>query len=480
MAIKETIALTVALTSLIIIIIPFVYEVWEPFKSYPKFGVDLKLISFNNSTFARLIVENKGDSQAKDVTVFVLSEEPVKILKSVCPEGKSKFEESSVLEIIFKKMSTNIECIVDFSSLVKGNIFKVVITADEVPGYELEIDPPLDFSRPIELQLLKEQIQSLRESEERFREKQFYNDVILLVSLSTAIAVSWSLFYGFRMAKKTKEREEISFTKSLRENQTQLTSEFDRTNSELEFLTGAISTKLPDEIPLETLRRRDYLVDRISQLVNERDRIQSSLSSGKDLHSLIGEFFENWGNLEQVLVDLYTKINEKRLKYPNSNYVIKNLHQKGMLTKPIMEELQFLRKYRNEVVHVGKQTSKQELESKIPTLKNLISEIQKIKPEIPPTVVIPKGSSVPGCEENDQCFIPSEKTSKVNQTIVWNNEDSAAHTITSGTPEQGSDGKFDSSMIMAGADFSHKFSEKGRYPYFCMVHPWQKGIIIIE
>ena len=37
--------------------------------------------------------------------------------------------------------------------------------------------------------------------------------------------------------------------------------------------------------------------------------------------------------------------------------------------------------------------------------------------------------------------------------VVWSNDDTAAHTVTSGTPAEGPDGIFDSSMFMAGTTF---------------------------
>ena len=96
------------------------------------------------------------------------------------------------------------------------------------------------------------------------------------------------------------------------------------------------------------------------------------------------------------------------------------------------------------------------------------------------TVSIPPGSSVPGCEETNECFSPYEVTIDVGDTVTWSNDDSAAHTVTSGTPVDGPDGNFDSSLLMAGSTFSVTFDESGEYPYFCMVHPWQIGWIIVE
>jgi len=95
-------------------------------------------------------------------------------------------------------------------------------------------------------------------------------------------------------------------------------------------------------------------------------------------------------------------------------------------------------------------------------------------------VSVPIGTSVPGCEKEHRCFIPHELHIKSKQTVVWSNDDQAAHTITSGSPENGSDGNFDSSLFMSGKSFSHYFKKKGIYPYFCLVHPWQIGSVIVE
>ncbi|MGI0057759.1 MAG: cupredoxin domain-containing protein [Nitrosarchaeum sp.] len=95
-------------------------------------------------------------------------------------------------------------------------------------------------------------------------------------------------------------------------------------------------------------------------------------------------------------------------------------------------------------------------------------------------VSIPIGTSVPGCEKNKKCFIPYELKIKKGQGVLWTNDDTAAHTITSGIAKEGPDGHFDSSLFMSGTNFSHKFEERGEFPYFCMVHPWQEGIIIVQ
>jgi len=95
-------------------------------------------------------------------------------------------------------------------------------------------------------------------------------------------------------------------------------------------------------------------------------------------------------------------------------------------------------------------------------------------------VSIPEGTSVPGCEETNQCWNPSTISVRVGNTVTWSNDDTAAHTVTSGTSEGGPNGVFDSSLFMAGTTFEHTFSQSGTYDYFCMVHPWMKGVVIVR
>nr|AIF14381.1 blue (type1) copper domain-containing protein [uncultured marine thaumarchaeote KM3_67_B07] len=96
------------------------------------------------------------------------------------------------------------------------------------------------------------------------------------------------------------------------------------------------------------------------------------------------------------------------------------------------------------------------------------------------TVTNALGSSTPGCEETDSCFIPHIVTIDIGDTVGWSNIDTAAHTVTSGTPEDGPSGVWDSSLIMAGGNFFHTFDQAGAYSYHCMVHPWMLGTVVVN
>ena len=96
------------------------------------------------------------------------------------------------------------------------------------------------------------------------------------------------------------------------------------------------------------------------------------------------------------------------------------------------------------------------------------------------TVDMPAGTSVPGCEETNECYIPENITINAGDTVEWVNLDTAAHTVTSGTPARGPSGVFDSSLVMGSASYSHTFEEAGTYDYFCMVHPWMIGSVTVN
>ncbi len=76
--------------------------------------------------------------------------------------------------------------------------------------------------------------------------------------------------------------------------------------------------------------------------------------------------------------------------------------------------------------------------------------------------------------KNAQFYVPASYTVKAGTTVTWVNKDGAAHTITS----VGSN-LFDSGNVDAGGIYKFTFTQPGTYQYYCTLHPWMKGTIIV-
>ncbi len=93
-------------------------------------------------------------------------------------------------------------------------------------------------------------------------------------------------------------------------------------------------------------------------------------------------------------------------------------------------------------------------------------------------VSIPQGA---GIQNQDQIYYdPDSLTVQAGTTVVWSNDDDAIHTVTSGVPSEGPSEVFDSGMVAAGETFEYTFDETGTFDYYCIVHPWMTGNVIVE
>lgn len=117
------------------------------------------------------------------------------------------------------------------------------------------------------------------------------------------------------------------------------------------------------------------------------------------------------------------------------------------------------------------------------TLQSSDSEIKTEKSEIviEADVIMPIKVSRPGsgCEETNSCYIPSIIKIKQGQQVTWSNEDVAFHTVTSGLYGEPSD-LFDSGHLDPEQKFIVSFDEQGTFDYFCTLHPWMAGKVIVE
>jgi plastocyanin len=88
-------------------------------------------------------------------------------------------------------------------------------------------------------------------------------------------------------------------------------------------------------------------------------------------------------------------------------------------------------------------------------------------------------SVVPGSSSpfNGQFYVPNLVTVSQNTSVIWTNQDTSSHTITSGDFSTGPSGEFDSGLINTGAIFAHKFATPGVFKYYCTIFPFMSGIV---
>jgi predicted secreted protein with PEFG-CTERM motif len=93
--------------------------------------------------------------------------------------------------------------------------------------------------------------------------------------------------------------------------------------------------------------------------------------------------------------------------------------------------------------------------------------------------------AVPGCSDEEiGCYTPNTMTVDVGHTVTMINADVSAHTFTSGTVENNvgtPDDIFDSGYLMnQGDSFDYLADTAGEFPYYCMLHTWMVGTLVVQ
>lgn len=74
----------------------------------------------------------------------------------------------------------------------------------------------------------------------------------------------------------------------------------------------------------------------------------------------------------------------------------------------------------------------------------------------------------------DDSYKQPTLTVPIGATVTFVNDDDDAHTVTS------TDGLFDSKGLDTHGAWKHVFSKAGTYHYFCELHPFMKGTIVVK
>ena len=109
----------------------------------------------------------------------------------------------------------------------------------------------------------------------------------------------------------------------------------------------------------------------------------------------------------------------------------------------------------------------------------IVQDIDDQKTILKGDVIMSTKVSRPGCEKTDSCYTPSKIVIKQGNSVTWVNEDVAFHSVTSGYYDEPSE-IFDSGYLDPEESFTFVFENIGTYDYFCTLHPWMKGQVIVE
>jgi plastocyanin len=74
----------------------------------------------------------------------------------------------------------------------------------------------------------------------------------------------------------------------------------------------------------------------------------------------------------------------------------------------------------------------------------------------------------------DFAFVPATLSIARGDTVIFINDDDDAHTVTA------SDKSFDSAGLDTHDRWKHTFTKDGTYTYFCALHPYMKGTIVVN
>jgi plastocyanin len=89
------------------------------------------------------------------------------------------------------------------------------------------------------------------------------------------------------------------------------------------------------------------------------------------------------------------------------------------------------------------------------------------------TVPLAHAAGDPGVTIADFHFTPGATTIHAGDTITWTNNGPSSHSATA------SNGAFNTGVLHKGQSGSHTFTQAGTFSYFCSIHPFMHGTIVV-
>jgi len=110
---------------------------FQVFTRTPDFEVTLETTTGSTMQHEKVIIRNIGLAQAKNANIAVESNDTLTSVGERCFEGNfTAISPANVFEVEFDRISTNIRCEISFESSIDRGIQNLVITADDMIGFE--------------------------------------------------------------------------------------------------------------------------------------------------------------------------------------------------------------------------------------------------------------------------------------------------------------------------------------------------------
>lgn len=328
------------------------------FKAFPEFNTTYSQNVINTTQTEAVLIKNIGKIQAKNADIFIQSNDDLNLQNIDCPESLPvNFDSRKKFNLKLPKFSINLDCSLEFDSSNEGNIYSIVVVADDTPGYQHQFEDEKDDKR----------------TEPLFGSFSLVVGTILLATASYASVVIGVSYFVIRFRKQKQKR--IASKTRLNEIQ----NEIEKLKNERKFLEETSRDMKAGEIPSHWIDRIDWIDNELARLSSEQDQITGIISTDVDLHDIVGKFFTNWALLENQLIAIASRIEPPKKRIFFIKDAIAILQKKEILTSKLIKEIEFVKQFRNKVAHGIIQPSKKQLEVMNVELENLVEKIYDLQ-----------------------------------------------------------------------------------------------------
>jgi plastocyanin len=95
-------------------------------------------------------------------------------------------------------------------------------------------------------------------------------------------------------------------------------------------------------------------------------------------------------------------------------------------------------------------------------------------PVLPQAPAADAAGNSAGIQIDDFHYSPPMLVVAPGTTVIWKNDDDSPHSV------HEKDGKFKSAALDTDDTFSQTFTAAGEYDYFCSIHPYMTGKIVVK